>query len=85
MVHPIDESSPLFGVTEADLVATEAEVLLLITAIDDTFSETVHARSSYTCEEILWGRRFSDIFRKTGEGRLSIHIRDIHKVEEIAA
>jgi inward rectifier potassium channel len=85
VVHPIDEDSPLSGVTEADLKASESEVLLLITAIDDTFSETVHARSSYTCEEILWDRKFSDIFRKTGEGRLSIHIRDIHEIDEIAA
>lgn len=69
IVHPIDESSPLAGVTDADLRASRAEVLILLSGTDETFSQQVHARSSYTAEEIVWHARFADIFDRSGEDR----------------
>ena len=45
IVHPIDELSPLHGVSRQQLIESDAEFLVLITAIDETFSQTVHARS----------------------------------------
>jgi len=62
VVHPVDETSPLFGVGGAELIAQEAEFLVLLSGFDETFSQTVHARSSYRADEILWGRRFADMF-----------------------
>jgi len=47
IVHPIDESSPLHGMSEQEFAAADAEVLILLTALDETFSQTVHTRSSY--------------------------------------
>jgi inward rectifier potassium channel len=51
VVHPIDENSPLFGWTRERLVESNAEFLILLTAIDDTFAQTVHSRSSYAASE----------------------------------
>ena len=62
VVHPIDSDSPLFGKTEADLKQQQAEVMIVIKAYDDTFSQTVIARHSYRYDEIVWGRRFSPAF-----------------------
>ncbi len=56
IVHPIDEASPLYGVTATELCETEAEFLVLLSGTDDIFSQTVHTRSSYTCNEVLWAR-----------------------------
>src|SRR5262249_5836265 len=45
IVHPIDQSSPLAGKTAEQLLEAEAEVLVLLSGIDETFAQTVHARS----------------------------------------
>lgn len=80
IVHPIDQSSPLFGATEESLRESDAEFLVLITAIDETFSQTVHARSSYKADEVRWQSRFSDIFQST-DGALGVSLQRIHDVE----
>jgi inward rectifier potassium channel len=80
LVHPITEESPLWGLTEADLRAAEFEFLVLVSGIDETFSQQVHARSSYKPAEILWGHKFRNIFNPPdAQGLLSI---DIHRIDQ---
>src|SRR5579875_3805179 len=50
VVHPIDDASPLRGWTRERMLEAEAEFLVLITAVDETFFQTVHSRSSYTAD-----------------------------------
>ncbi|HEY0078697.1 MAG TPA: ion channel [Pyrinomonadaceae bacterium] len=84
IVHPIDESSPLYGLTHEDLHAADAEFLVLFTGIDETFSQTVHTRSSYKAEEVVWNAKFSDIYtRSTDDQLLRVDIRRLHNVETI--
>jgi inward rectifier potassium channel len=83
VVHPIDERSPLFGVTAEALHAGEAEILVLITGNDETFSQTVHARSSYRADEIVWGARFADMFLPGDDGQLGVDMRRIHDIEPV--
>ncbi|MEL7001192.1 MAG: ion transporter, partial [Bacteroidota bacterium] len=47
IVHPIDEKSPLYGITEPELHEMDAEILIRIKGFDDTFGQTVHSRYSY--------------------------------------
>src|SRR5579862_9453651 len=47
VVHPIDEASPLYGKTPAQLEELQAEILILIKGFDETFSQTVNSRYSY--------------------------------------
>jgi inward rectifier potassium channel len=82
VVHPIDESSPLFGITQADLDACESEFLILLSAIDETFAQTVHARTSYKPEEIIVGARFVNIYNPRGaDGSESIDIARLSETE----
>ncbi len=62
VVHPIDESSPMWGLTAEEMVDSEAEFLILLSGTDETFFQTVSARGSYTAGELLWGHKFSNIF-----------------------
>jgi inward rectifier potassium channel len=62
VVHPIDESSPLWGVNAQQLLDSEAEFLILLSGTDETFFQTVSARGSYTANEVLWGYKFANIF-----------------------
>jgi|SRR5271157_3849409 len=80
VVHPIGEGSPLAGFTGEDLRRLQAEVLIVIKAYDDTFSQTVVARHSYRFDEILWQRGFAPAFSVGPEGDLQL---DLRKVGEL--
>ena len=85
IVHPIDEGSPLYGCTAEDLQKSDAEFLILLTAIDETFSQTVHTRSSYKPDEILWNVKFADIYVRGNETEVvTIDVRKLSKVEKVA-
>jgi inward rectifier potassium channel len=74
VVHPIDESSPLFGKTPAELQRLQAEILILIKGFDDTFSQNVNARYSYRFDEIEWGARFHPAFRIDESGQIVLNV-----------
>ncbi|MFQ5568188.1 MAG: ion channel [Rhodothermales bacterium] len=84
VVHPIDEDSPLFGYTPERLQACRAEFLILLTAIDDTFLQVVHARSSYRYDEVVFGARFADLLEPSDEGMVRIDLRRLHDIEQVA-
>jgi len=85
VVHPIDESSPLHGVTEEDLRAADTELLILLTGIDETFAQSVHARSSYKHDEIVWNAKFANILSLPEGGRsIAIDVGHLHEIETVA-
>lgn len=82
VVHPVDEKSPLRGFTHEDMVAKDAEFLILLAGIDETFSQTVHARSSYKPHELVFGERFVNIYNPIDErGVVSIDVRKLSDTE----
>lgn len=82
IVHPIDEKSPLFGLSKQDLVSTDGEILILLTAVDETFVQTVHARSSYKPSTIIFGHKFANIYNEVQDGEpISIDVRRLSKTE----
>jgi len=84
IVHPIDGTSPFYGMSPEDLSKTRGEFLVLLTGFDETFSQTVHARSSYMADEVVWNARFADIFnRPADDGLLTIDVRKLHSIESV--
>lgn len=85
IVHPIDQDSPLREYRNADdITACETEFLILLNGFDETFSTTVHTRSSYRGDEVVWGARFRNMFNPPEpDGSLSIDVRKIHDVERV--
>jgi inward rectifier potassium channel len=82
IVHPIDGASPLAGKTPEELERVEAEILVLLTGIDEAFEQTVHARSSYRAEEIVWNARFRSMFLPVdARSRVSVDISRVHEIE----
>jgi Inward rectifier potassium channel. len=83
VVHPIDEDSPLFGMSERDIQDADAEVLVLLSATDETFAQVVHSRSSYKPRQIAFGYKFASIYNKTSEGEpISINVRKLSQLEK---
>lgn len=77
--HIIDETSPLYNMTTEDLKQADAEFLILLTGFNDTFSQTVNARYSYTYEELVHGARFISIFGQNEKGQTS---QDLNKLSD---
>jgi inward rectifier potassium channel len=72
VVHPITEKSPLFELTQDDLKAVNAEVLVFVKAFDDVFANTVMARTSYTATEMIWGAKFKLMYHPNQENTKTI-------------
>jgi inward rectifier potassium channel len=81
-VHPIDEHSPLHDKTAAELAGLQAEIIILIKAYDDTFSQNVISRHSYRHDEFLWGLRFAPAFYVDPAGDLVL---ELHKLGATAS
>src|SRR6202035_5882261 len=80
IVHPIDTTSPLSGKTAEDLAQMSAELLILIQAFDDSFSQVVHSVYSYRHTEFLWGAKFMPAFNVDTHGDLVL---DLDRVNEL--
>ena len=83
VVHPIDEKSPLYGMSDSDLRKGRAEFIVLIKAFDDTFSQTIYQRTSYTAGEVQWGVRFKPMFAIGADGKLEMDV-DLVDATEVA-
>ena len=80
-MHTIDEMSPLYGATADSLAKAEAEIVITLTGIDETVSQTIYARHSFVSQKILWNMRFVDILSNTQDRkRISIDYTRFHDV-----
>lgn len=84
VVHPIRETSPLFGRTREDLQTQQAEILILMKGYDDSFSQVVHTRYSYRWDEIEWSARFAPAFATAPEGHLVLHVGKVGDIARIS-
>lgn len=78
VMHPINESSPLYDITLDKMLTDEMEILITLTGIDQTVSDNIHAHHSYIPTEIFWNHQFVDILTKTQDGRRSIDYNRFH-------
>ena len=82
VVHPVTDTSPLRGLTPESLAAADPEVVCLISAADETFAQTVHAKTSYDKADIVWGARFRDMYL-TDTDRVAIDLTRLHDIESV--
>jgi inward rectifier potassium channel len=83
VVHPIRSGSPLHGMSAAELEECDAEFLILLQGFDDTFSQTVHSRSSYRADEVVFGARFGSVFdaEAAASGDIVVDVGKLHDIE----
>jgi inward rectifier potassium channel len=85
-VHPITEDSPFFAQSRESLAHCSPQLVVSITGLDQTFSQTVHARHAYKIEEIVWGGRMYDVLKTAPDGTQSIdytHFDDIEMLTPV--
>ncbi len=79
-MHPIDETSPLYGQTWSSLGRLKGMIIVSLTGIDETVAQAIHARQVYGANEILWQKQFVDIVSHTREGHRYIDFAHFHDV-----
>ncbi|GAC1343266.1 MAG: ion channel [Myxococcales bacterium] len=82
-IHPIDASSLLYGITRERMKEEQLELVASLTGLDQTFSQTIHSRHSWTADDIVWGERFTDIFGTLPDGRRSIDYTTFHETKPL--
>ena len=68
VMHVIDEHSPLYGITQENLEAAEATLLLTIEGVDETTSQSMLARHQWGIKEVRWNHRYVDLVRRNENG-----------------
>ncbi|MCD2423713.1 ion channel [Niabella pedocola] len=72
VVHPINEESPVYNMTMAELEQADFEMMVYLKAFDEDFANTVIARTSYTYSELVNGAKFVPVYYESAEGKGTI-------------
>ncbi len=75
-IHRITPDSPLYGDTPESLVAEEAALLVTVVGLEEATGQTVYARRSYAATDIMWNRRYRDIFVLDESGKRFLDYRN---------
>ncbi|MFN0176628.1 MAG: ion channel [Saprospiraceae bacterium] len=68
IVHPLNEQSPIFNFNAKDILDANAEIMVLVKGTDETSQQIVHARRSFSADEIVWNAKFSPVIERTEKG-----------------
>lgn len=83
IVHAITEESPIFGETLESLNAADAEFMIAVQGIDDTFSDSVHIRHSYFHDVLVWGAKFKPMLENDGDESYILDLSKINDFDEV--
>ena len=81
IMHRIDKTSPLHGMTPDMLYDAQMELIVLLSGTDDTLADTIYARYAYSPDEIRWNHRFVDVLSISPEGRRVVDLTKFHDTE----
>jgi inward rectifier potassium channel len=78
LIHPIDEESPLFQMTEAQLKDEGPSLLVSISGFDEAISSSINDRHNYRPGDIRMGHVFTHILQDMDDGAIQIDLTRIH-------
>ncbi len=80
VVHPLNQDSPLYEYTSEDMKKADLEIYVTVRGFDDVYSNVVQQRTSYTYNEILFNRKFVQMYRESSDGKTTIV--ELHRIHE---
>ena len=83
LVHKINEESPLFELNREELIQRHAEVIILVETFDETYSQTILQKHSYSADQWLENVKFERNFDANEKGQIELNIRDLNRVSPI--
>jgi len=67
-LHRIDATSPLHGLSPAELSRLQAQVVVAFSGVDETIERSVHAQAHWPAEQLRFGYCFADILEDQPSG-----------------
>jgi inward rectifier potassium channel len=81
LFHPIDETSPLHGLGQAELEEMDAFFVVIFDGLDDASGQKVNARQGYDLKSLRVGHVFSDILSTSESGLPQLDYSMLHATE----
>ncbi len=82
IMHPINKSSPLYGMTAEDWAQDDFSFVVILEGTDETIAQSINARHTYHHKDVRWYEQFSDMMEKTSDGRTLVNFQRIHDTHE---
>lgn len=83
IVHPINEESPFYNLSLQEIQDKEAEILILVEAFDETFSQMVIQKHSYAQHQWAEDVKFKRNFAANDSGKIVLNIRELNELETL--
>ena len=84
VVHPIDISSPLAGLTPHEIHETDGEFIVQISAFDETYARQIFEHTSYYANCLKWNHKYAPMYSPSPDGRMILHLDRIDESRPIA-
>ncbi len=83
IVHPVNEESPFYNLTQQDIKDAQAEILVFVKGYDDEYANSVVSRGSYTADEFVYGAKFNMMYEPSEDKRSTqLHLKKIDSYHE---
>jgi inward rectifier potassium channel len=83
IMHPIDQDSPLYGLTPEEMEEQDMEIVVMLNGLDEILADRIYCRHAYWADEIVWNRRFVDVISVTPGGNRMVDLTQFHDTREI--
>jgi len=83
VVHPINNESPLYNLKRKDIEERKGELILLLSAYDESYSQNLHARTSYKVEEIVEEAKFIPVIGFNEDEQSVIHLNKLSDYKKV--
>jgi inward rectifier potassium channel len=82
LMHKVDEESPLWSKSADDLNNSHAEVMVIVTAKNELYLQTIHAQTSYISDEVIWDARFKHTLEVNSDGETIFILKRLDEYEK---
>ena len=83
IVHEIDKQSPLFEISDLDLIALQGELIVMVSYYDESFNQEVHQMCSYLLNEVKPNYRFIKAYNYNEKGEMVLDHKLFDCIESI--
>lgn len=85
LFHPIDAESPLHGLSQADVVEQDINLIVSITGLDETSAQMLHARETFAAADLRFDHEFVDMHSIDDAGVRRVDYSRIHDTRPVAS
>ena len=78
LFHPIEPDSPIYGLSDDQLLASEINFIVSIRGLDETSAQTLFARETFAAQDVRPGHEFVDLFSLDEAGLRHVDYSRVH-------